>query len=220
VAEVCDGLGAACPPDTGVVDSDGDALCDGLDPCTNMAGAQNLISPPVAKLTLGKMFTEPTPGNDTLRATGTLLLPPTASFWQLFPLGGVGRVVLVDGLGVTRVDVLLPNEFYPGVSRRGWTQARSGKKWTYRDDNRTPLGGISRLMLRAVDSPAQPGGRVVLSITGKNGSFPLTDADLPPNVTVTLGDQSAASLGRCAESVYLAADCVFNAQRTQLTCRR
>jgi hypothetical protein len=75
-------------------------------------------------------------------------------------------------------------------------------------------------MLRAVDSPAQPGGRVVLSITGKNGSFPLTDADLPPNVTVTLGDQSAASLGRCAESVYLAADCVFNAQRTQLTCRR
>jgi cysteine-rich repeat protein len=220
VAEVCDHIDTACPADSGVTDSDGDGVCDGLDPCTNVGGAQNLVAPPVPKLVLGNIFTEPTVGNDTMQVAGTFLLPATTAFWQLFPLGGVGRVVLLDGLGVMRADVMLPNEFYSRATKRGWAQARNGKAWTYRDETDAPLGGIARLVVRAVGAFDQPGGRVKLTVVGKKGSFPITDTDLPANVIVTLGDQSAAAVGRCAESTFAGADCRFNGPRTQVICRR
>ncbi len=221
VPEVCDGLTAACPSDSGIGDRDADAVCDGLDPCTNVAGSQSLLGPPIARLILGRSFAEAVPGNDTISLSGRFDLPPTTSFRQLFPIGASARVVLEDGLGVAHADVVLPNEFYSRFTRRGWSQSAHGKSWTYRDQTALPPGGIGRLVLRAADrSPDQPGGGVKLTLTGKKGSFAMTDGDQRANVVVTLGDQAAAYAGRCTESEFTAVDCVFNGQRTQLTCRR
>lgn len=221
VPEVCDGVAVACPSDSGIGDGDEDAVCDGLDPCTNVGGGQSFVSPPIAKLIVGRSFAETVPGNDTVSVTGRFALPPTTSFRQLFPIGASARVVLEDGLGVARADVALLSEFYSRFTRRGWAQSANGKSWTYRDQTAAPAGGIGRLVLRATDgSPDQPGGGVKLTITGKKGTFALSDGDRPANVIVTLGDQAAAYAGRCTESAFTALDCAFNGQRTQLTCRR
>ena len=221
VPEVCDGVATACPPDSGTGDLDADALCDGLDPCTSVGGTQTLLTPPVAKLVLSRINADTTPGDDGITLSGRFHLPATAAFWQLFPLGGTARVVLEDGLGAFRVDLVLPNEWYSPATRRGWTLSRDGRTWTWRDRTAAPPGGIARVVLRALDRYGDlPGGAVKLTLAGKNGTFPFGDGDLPVNVAITLGDQAAAFAGRCAESGFVAADCAFDAQRRKLTCRR
>ncbi|HZR84314.1 MAG TPA: S8 family serine peptidase [Candidatus Binatia bacterium] len=221
VAEECDGVLATCPPDTGLADSDRDGLCDGLDPCTNVAGARDFTSPPVARLRLGRIFADATPGNDLLTVSGTFNLPTGTSFFRLFPLGGIARVVLVDGLGAPEADVVLPSGSYSNATKRGWSQSRNAKSWTYRDRTGTPPGGIQKLVVRTVGRSADvPGGPAKLTLSGRNGTYPFTDANLPANVVVTLGNQAAAAAGRCAESAFPAGTCGFNGARTQATCIR
>lgn len=156
--------------------------------------------------------------SDTAVPFAVKLSPVSASY---VPAGSVARVVLEDGLGVARTDVALPNEVYSSATRRGWMQTASGKSWTYRDRTDSPPGGISRLVVRATDRyPNQPGGEVKLTVSGKKGTFPFSDINLPANVAVTLGDHAAAYAGLRTESAFTALDCAFDGQRTQLTCRR
>src|SRR5262249_54350599 len=42
VAEACTGSAAACPADGRLPDTDGDGLCDAIDPCTNVGGGRTL----------------------------------------------------------------------------------------------------------------------------------------------------------------------------------
>jgi hypothetical protein len=220
VPEVCSGMDSACPADTGITDTDGDALCDGLDPCTNVAGARNFTSPPVTTMVLGKTFADPKPGDDTLTLRGTFALPASVGFWQLFPRGGEARVVLRDALGAALVDLALPNEFYSGATRRGWMQSRDARKWTWRDRSLAPIGGIRELSFRVAGSASVLGARVSVVLSARAGDFPFTPADVPVNASITLGDVAAAAAGRCVESVFVTENCRFNPNGTKLTCRR
>lgn len=221
VPEVCTGVDVACPGDTGIVDTDADTLCDGLDPCTNVAHAQDFASPPVGSLELGRMFAETVPHNDMLAVHGEFALPPSVTFRQLFPRGSLARVVLRTADGTPAVDIALPNEGYSGSTRRGWVQSRDGRKWTWRDRSRAPVGGITQLALRAIGASAdEPGTRVRVAVSAKHGDFPFTAATVSVNVSITLGDAAAAAAGWCVESVFVPADCTIGSHGTKLTCRR
>jgi hypothetical protein len=153
--------------------------------------------------------------------SGTFNLPPATSFYQLFPRGGVARVLLVDGLGVVQADVALPSGIYSPATKRGWTQARNALTWTYRDRTGAAPGGIESLVVKSSRRTAGiPGAPARLKLTGRRGTYPFTDATTPANVVVTLGDQAAAASGRCAESGFSAATCSFNAGRNRLLCTR
>lgn len=219
--EVCSGLDPACPPDTGIADTDGDALCDGLDPCTNVAGAQNFVSPPVATLILAKTFADAVPGNDTLKLSGTFHLPASVAFWQVFPQGAEARLVLRDVLGAPVVDVSVPNEFYSPVTKRGWAQSRNAHKWTWRDRSASPIGGIRALSFQVSGPGADlEGAPVRVTVSSRSGDFPFAETDVAVNASITLGGVPAAAAGRCAESTFVATDCTFGATGTKLTCKR
>jgi hypothetical protein len=219
--EVCSGLDPACPPDTGIADTDGDALCDGLDPCTNVAGAQNFVSPPVTTLVLGKTFADAVPGNDTLKLTGTFNLPAAVAFWQLFPQGAESRLVLRDVFGAPAVDVSVPYEFYSPVTKRGWTQSRNAHRWTWRDRSAAPIAGIRTLSFQVSGPGADLAGAPVrVTVSARSGDFPFAETDVAVNASITLGGVPAAAAGRCAESTFVATDCTFGASGTKLTCKR
>ncbi|MBI5506089.1 MAG: hypothetical protein HY899_14935, partial [Deltaproteobacteria bacterium] len=219
--EVCSGVDAACPADAGTADSDGDTLCDGLDPCTNVAGSRDFVSPPVAKMVLGRTFADTTANDDTLAVRGSFALPASWACWQMFPLGAEARVVLRDGFGTAVVDIALPDESYSPGTRRGWTMRRGGRGWTWLDRSDSPVGGIQQLSLRLVRGTiGDPGARVRVGLVAKGGDFPFADADVPVNVSIALGDAAAAAAGRCVESAFATADCRLAPTGTSLTCKR
>ncbi len=221
VPEVCDGQYAACPADTGITDTDADSVCDGLDVCTNVAGAQNFLSPPKARLAIGNILASTTPGDDTMTLVGSFRLPATTSFAALFPMGGAAHIALYDKGGVQVVDIVLPRDAYPGTQKRGWTEARSGKVWTYLDKSQTPVGGIVNLLLKADGgSIGVAGGRVKVRLVAKKGDFPFLEADSPVKIAIAFGDQAASAAGICAESAFVASDCVWSASKSQLICKR
>lgn|GEM_PF-2751176 len=221
VPEVCNGANPACPADTGIVDTDGDTLCDGLDPCTNVAGTRNFLAPPLTRMALGRTFADTTPGNDTLALRGSFALPPAVAFWQLFPLGAEARVVMRDAFGSAAVDITLPNESYSSATGRGWMLSRNGRTWAWSDRSSAAPGGIQQMSLRlARGSISEAGATVRLAISAKAGDFPFTDGDVPVNVSITVGDAAAAAAGRCVESAFVTADCRLGPTATKLTCRR
>lgn len=221
VPEVCSGVDSSCPPDTGVADTDGDTVCDGLDPCTNLGGLQDFASPPVTKMVLGKTFADPVPDDDSFALRGAFALPASTAFWQLFPMGPEVRLVLGDVFGNSTVDIVLPTEWYSNGAGFGWAQSRDGRSWTWRDRREAPVGGISQLLLRLVGgSVAEPGARVRVAISAKVGDFPFAGTDVPVNASISLGDVSAAAAGTCGETVFVQADCKLGSGGTKLTCKR
>jgi hypothetical protein len=110
----------ACRADSGLADSDGDATCDGLDPCTNVAGGRDFASPPTSKVLLAKVNTDATVGNDKLVVGGSFTLPSTTRFGDLAPNARGARLVITTAQGAPVVDVTLPAGAYPSGDAHGW----------------------------------------------------------------------------------------------------
>jgi probable HAF family extracellular repeat protein/cysteine-rich repeat protein len=218
LAEHCDGLVASCPVDDGQPDRDADGECDARDPCTNVAGAQDLVALPRAKLVLSRLGGDPARRDDALALSATFDLPDGFTFAALDPAREGVRVVLESATG-RALDVTLPaGALAPGLLR-GWKRAGSGRTWTFSDRSAMPAGGIVKLKLtdRGRGATAR---RVSVVVTGRNARYPIARGDEPVQAILALGDAAAAAAGRCGESRFAARDCRFDARATTLSCTR
>ncbi|HZR84182.1 MAG TPA: myxococcus cysteine-rich repeat containing protein [Candidatus Binatia bacterium] len=215
--EQCDGAGtcqhAALP------DSDGDLVCDQQDRCTNVGGARKFYAnKPKPRVVVSKINADPTPGNDGLKISAAFDLPSAGAFAALNPSLRGARIVLLDQAGGVELDQTLPGGPYGGNGTRGWKRNGIGTSWQYRDKTLSPLGGVTGLKIddRSLVSPRQ----VRVTVSAKNGTYPITAGDAPLEAIVVLGDQTDAEAGLCGESEFTPANCAFNGAQTTLTCKK
>jgi cysteine-rich repeat protein len=199
-------------------DTDGDGTCDGKDPCTNFAQAQNFVNPFKSKVVLAKVNIETTPGNDKLKLSGVFRLPIGDSFAELNPLANGARLVLLDHTDTPKVDVTLASGAYGGTGTRGWTVNSRHTKWTFTDKTTSPASGITSWTIadRSTKAPRQ----LQVIITGKDGTYPVVSGDEPVNAIVVLGNQTDALSGYCGESAFVVGDCRFYRKGKTLTCKK
>jgi hypothetical protein len=114
------------------------------------------------------------------------------------PARGV-RILLYDGTGAVIADTTVPPGVYDGNTRQGWVTNPSGSVFTYKQvGNLVPLiGGIRKLVIR--DYSARTPGRLRITVTGREGSFPVTT--LPARGTIIL-DPPVTAVGQCADHVF------------------
>jgi hypothetical protein len=178
-SDVCDAAGACQHPVT--ADSDGDGLCDLVDPCTGPAA----FAKPSARL---RGFVTPGQG-DRLLVRGTIELP-AAPNPPLDPATKGLRLVLASADRSVFTDVVVP----PGA---GWTTNAAGTTFKFRAGAGTfALVDKVSLALRS----SRP-GQVKVMIAGSHGAFPLAPLTLPLIVTVVL-DSPQAATGECGEVVF------------------
>ena len=214
--DACNGSGACAHTPT--ADTDGDGLCDAIDPCTN-TGGQFFVTPPKSLVLLSKINTDTLPNNDQVKIGGFFDLPAGKSFSDLHPDQHGARVVIEAVGGGEPVDATLATGAYSSTAGRGWRESGSGKSWTFLDKSGSPANGIGKVIIIDKSSPTAP-RHVKILVTGKGGLYPVTEADSPIQAVVTLGNQADAAAGLCGESEFSAANCAFNAPKNQLGCRR
>ena len=61
---------------------------------------------------------------------------------------------------------------------------------------------------------------MAVTVSGKNGTYPVTAGDAPLEAIVVLGNQSDAIAGKCGESAYSAMDCSFNGSGNTMSCMK
>src|SRR6185503_6581986 len=142
-AEACNGVSPTCPADGALADSDGDGLCDAVDPCTNVGGGRTFVlTNPIPKIILNRINTDTPPGNDHLSVVGAFYLPSNKTFADLNPLALGARIVIVNRLAGTELDVNVPPGAQGGSNTRGWNLTNQGKTWTFNDPTSNPAGAI------------------------------------------------------------------------------
>ena len=203
-------------------DSDGDGVCDALDVCTNIGGSQNFLAANrKPKLVLAKINTNAVTGNDTLSLSGRFVIHGGPAFSTVDPGANGARVLVQNQAGVNRIDAVLPAGAYAGHGTRGWTLNKAGNVWTYVDSTGTPLSGVTHLVI--VDKSHLSAhdimpGRVQVTVTGMQGTYPVVPGDEPLKAVVVLGGQAQAEAGYCGETDYTAGNCVFNKKANSITC--
>jgi hypothetical protein len=198
-------------------DGDGDGVCDALDPCTNVAHAQDFVPMPPAKLTLGNIAADVTPGNDKLALRAAFALAGN-TFATLDPLTRGARLMLRTRDGTTRLDVTLAAGAYAGKGTRGWMLNGPQTKWTFKDTTGSPGNGIAKVSI--ADRSRKVPREVAVAITGAKGTYPVVAGDEPVQAIVVLGNQDDALAGGCGESVFGAGDCTFKRAGETLVCTR
>ena len=108
--------------------------------------------------------------------------------------------------GTMVVDATLP----PGSH---WSSHRG--RWLYRDPSGA-VDGIRRLEILDVTRGGVP--EVVVTVTGRNGSYPVTSAALPATLTVVLGDDASAVAGACGRRGFDASGCNSSHRGAKLVC--
>lgn len=181
---------SACPP--GLPDLDADGRRDTCDPCTNLVptGQQR------ARLTLSRLL--PPANDDRLKFKGYFTGVPSSP--PLDPVANGVRVLVVDGVGSTRIDVTVPGGAYDSGTGAGWQPRGGGASWQYRNSGRIVprTGGIEKVKLRML---GDPDGRVAFDVKGRNGDYRLDSADLPLVATLVL-DAPVARTGQCGEARF------------------
>ena len=78
----------------------------------------------------------------------------------------------------------------------------TGSGWQYR--NRAGLQGVTKMAIRRAGSNP---GLLTVSVTGKNGSFPVTPSQVPPRFTIVV-EGTLGLHGQCGEAVFGGPDAV------------
>lgn len=216
--EYCDGASALCPADQQLPDGDGDGACDAIDPCTS-SGSQTFVAKPRSTLVVARINTETTPGNDKLSLSAAFTVPPGAPFGGLQLDSTGARIVIEASGGAKPVDVTIPPGAYSDVTKKGWTRASNGRRWTYVDGSATPTGGIQKVTLSDRNGAKTP-RLVLVKVTASKGTYAIAPADAPLQAIVTLGGPAEAAQGVCGESAFVAANCAFNGPASQVRCKR
>ena len=214
VAELCSGTSAACPADTGLPDGDGDGTCDADDACPNAPDpaqadadgdgigdacdpCSNFLPVSVARpyLKISKLATAP--GDDRLKLSGQLAVPASPAIDPL--LHGV-RLLVTDANGAAILDAAIPAGAYDPLTRAGWTVNTRGTTFTYRNaGGAIPLlEGIFKVVVK---KSARTPGAIQFAVSGKDGSYAVTPAQLPLAATVVL-DPPYAATNQCGEAAF------------------
>jgi hypothetical protein len=218
IAENCTGSSVSCPADTGQPDGDGDSVCDALDNCDAIANPGQANGDADALGDACDPCTNIVPtGQEKVKLTLTKLLAPTnddkLSFKGFFtsvptsptidPLANGMRFLIVDSTGAIPVDVTVPGGAYSAANKVGWKVNGSGTSWTYKNSGTTvPLiNGIQKMQLKKISSPP---GKYKFGVKGKNGSYPINQANLPLVGTLVI-DVPFATTGQCGEAKFPAA---------------
>src|SRR5262249_30329779 len=157
---------------------------------------QAFTNKPKSHLTLSKINSETTPGDDALAASGSFALPAGHTFADLNPATDGVRVVVATDDGTKRLDATIPGGLYNPATRVGWKRSGNGKMWRFIDQSATPVGGIIKVVIVDQNGPRTP-NRVKVGVNGRRGTYPVVASDVPVQLIVTLGDASAAADGLC-----------------------
>jgi hypothetical protein len=204
IPPLCDGVSPSCPAPISP-DTDGDGLCDAIDHCTNVGGAQDFVAG--QKL----MFVGHAKSQ---KFVATFDLPAGTSFADLDP-GANGATLSVTSLPPGSFDA----GFYtpPGTlainSGRGWLKA--SRRWKY-VDNATPRAWPRRITI--YDRSNSHPGRVVVKVTGNAMGAVSDPSNLPLDVSFLPGGLFDAIAGRCGEGVLTATECSFSTKG--MVCRK
>ncbi len=196
-----------------VPDVDADDILDGLDNCSNPSGQQDLTIKP--KLTIKKINTDTIPDNDVLVLKGEFLLAPGEDFMNLDLITTGARVVVESAGGTTLTDVTIPPGTFDGTV--GWKVNGAATKFTFTDKTKPVATNNGIIKVIVQDRSKKAPGQVKVKVKGKNGSYPLTPADVPVRVVVGIGDPAA---GECTETAFAPLDCKFNGKQNTLKCKQ
>jgi hypothetical protein len=196
-------------------DTDGDGICDALDPCTNVGGRRTFLTRTTPKIVFSRINTDATLGNDLVRLTGTF--SNATDFSSLDPQTNGARVLVKNQAGSPAFDVTLATgPLYGGeTTGRGWTKNARGNRWTFVDRTGVPNNGISKMVI--IDQRANT---LRVAVKGRNGTYPIVSGDEPVQATVVLGGQASAAAGECGESDFVSNDCTFNESLNRLMCKK
>jgi DNA-binding beta-propeller fold protein YncE len=175
-----------------------------LDPCGPLVPS---------RLVARKVNTEVLPGNDQLTVKGQVQVRH-GTFADLDPLTTAVRVLVERADGSPAVDVTLPTTAFGGSGTAGWTASGTPvRRWTFSDRTGTPPNGVKRVVI--ADRSKRVPNLVSVSVTGRDGTYPLSAGDEPPVVSVFLGATDV-----CGKVVYAPADCAFVGAGDKLRCKR
>jgi cysteine-rich repeat protein len=144
------------------------------------------------------------PGRDRLSLRAAFTIP--SAFGTLDPAATGTSLLVDDAAGGNQLALTIP----PGAH---W--ARRGRRWLYRDRVGS-VGGIRKLVIADDSGGGVPG--VDVSVTGRNGSYPLAFAELPLAVTIVLGDATAGQAGYCGRRSFDAGSCTAARGGSRLVC--
>ncbi len=203
VPDGCD----TCPGFDDNVDVDGDQVPDGCDTCVGGApGQADMID---SRLSVANINTDSVVGNDKLKIKGAFTLPGGTTLADLNPATDGALIVLAADGGSALIDTSIAAGVYDGTA--GWYMNGAQTAWAFKD-RRRPAGsnGISKVKLKDRRE------KVKVSIKGKDGDYQVTAADLPLQLTLDFGDETA---GECTEKAFSLGECRFNGPGNKLSCR-
>lgn len=208
-----DGVGDACDDCPAIAnasqdDADGDGAGDVCDICTTTIPGQTTWSKP--QLKVGKIDNG-VPGDDRVKLKGTFALAP--GVFTVDPKTNGARLQIRKASGAPVLDVTLPSGAYatPGP---GWIANTLGSKFSFKDHRPGGTGSIIKAVVTHVG-----GAFAKVTVSGKNGSYPVTPADLPLSVSVVLGGAASGAAGECGEVAFSAAQCHVASRGTLLICK-
>ena len=166
-------------------------------------------------LTLRKVGSDPTPGNDRLTLKATATLPAGKSFADLHPdTNGARLLVRGQPSGNVVLDTTIPAGVFAGRGSAGW-QASGGRTWKFADKSATAPDGVTRVTLSD-----RGGGLVKVTLQAAGGTYPLVPVDVALDVAVVLGDDTDAAAGLCGRRAFAVTDCGFDSKGQSLRCRQ
>lgn len=177
----------------GYGDSDGDAICDGDDPCDNAAGGALLASRPRGRVVVTRAL-DGKPGNEELLVSANFALPPGTTFGDVDPSVTGVRIELLDPDGPITALALAPG-LYAGPGTAGWMRTPNGKTWRYLDRR---IGAPLARFTLADKGKGAPGGLVNTLFRVSPIALPLgADGAAKLAAAIVLGDEAAGDAGLC-----------------------
>jgi len=170
-------------------DSDGDGICDAVDPCEGFGASVRLRETSLALRKLGER-----PYDDRLRFRTVV---PLGASTAVDPATTGLRLTVLDNAW-TSDDLVLDVAAPGGV---GWNASAAGRSWTYRGAN-PATNGIKRAIVKEIEAnPAYLRPRALLvTIDARRGTYDTT-SDLESHF-VTLAFAGTGTADVCAERPF------------------
>jgi hypothetical protein len=184
---------AVVNPDQSVTDGDGKG--DVCDVCMTSIPGQSTWGKPQLKVSrVGGVA-----GDDRLKLKGTFALAP--GVFLVDPLANGSRFQVKTASDAIVFDVTIPGGAYvkPGP---GWIANSTGSKFVFKDKRPGGTGSITKVTVQHVG-----GAFAKVNLTAKDGTYPVTAADLPLTMIVVLGGTAAGAAGECGELAFVATQC-------------